>query len=45
MVVALDQESKRVGHIEFVGDLRRSEADNVREGCGSFAEFLREHEQ
>ena len=45
MVVALDQESKRVGPTGFVDDLRRSEQENVREGCGTFAEFLREHEQ
>ncbi len=46
MIWALDQESKRLGRsVGFVGDLRRSEAENVREGCGTFAEFLREHEQ
>jgi len=44
MVVALDQESKRVGHVEFVVNLRRSEAENVHEGA-NLAEFLREHEQ
>jgi hypothetical protein len=45
MIGALNQESKRLGPIGFVDDLRMQEAVNVREGCGTFAEFFREHEQ
>ena len=45
MMEALNQEEKRGGYLSFVDDLRRTEGDNVREGCGTVAEFLREHEQ